>query len=135
MKLLNSRIHGMIDYAFDLVLLFAPAILNFSPVASGICYTFAVAHFVTSLCTKYELSLFKLIPFTVHGGLELAAALVLMATPWMAEFSAELAARNFYVVMGVALLGVWSTTDYKKTTTSQVKSGTIADELPFRRAS
>jgi hypothetical protein len=132
MKIINSRTHGVIDYVFDVVFLLAPSVFGFSAVASTLCYVVAGIHFLTSICTQYELSLVKLIPFPVHGGIEFAAAIILALMPWLAEFATEDAARNFFVASGVALFGVWLTTNYRSTRTTGVLEKN--DTLPFQKA-
>ena len=129
MKMLNSKVHGVIDYVVDIVFLLAPTVLGLSPLATTICYTVAGVHFLTSLCTQYELSLVKLIPFPVHGGIEFGAAIALVLMPWLAGISEEIYARNFFIASGVAIFGVWLTTDYHST--SKVGVTTRFDE--FRR--
>jgi len=65
------------------------------------------------LFTAYPLGAVKLVPFTVHGAIELILAPVLAILPWLARFSDMPVERNFFLVMAAALAGVWLVTDYK----------------------
>jgi len=132
MKIINSKIHGVIDYAFDVLFMAAPTLFGLSPTATAICYVVALGHFLTSLCTQYELSLFKLIPFPVHGGLELVASIAFVAMPWIAGIGEEVAARNFFIAAGAVLFGVWLTTDYEHARTAVV-TGYKDDEITWRK--
>ncbi len=133
MKYLNSRVHGLIDYALDFVLLIAPTVLGLSSTATTICYTVAALHFLTSVCTRYEYSLFKLIPFPVHGAIEFVASIALAAMPWIADFSGYVVDRNFFVLTGVALFAVWLTTNYGSLRSVNILKAT--DDMTFRKAS
>ena len=112
MKLLSPRIHGFIDYAVVALFLLAPTLFGFAGVAATLCYVLAAVHLVMSLLTAYPLGVVKLVPFPVHGALELAVAVGLVASPWLFGFSAVDAARNFYVAAGVAVSAVWLLTNY-----------------------
>ena len=113
MKILSPTVHGYLDYMAVLALLVAPALFDFSALAANTSYTLAVLYFVFSLCTAYPLGAFKLIPFTVHGGIELATAVLFIVLPWIVGFAPDDAARNFFIIAGVLLFAVWLVTDYK----------------------
>lgn len=133
MKVLNPRVHGVIDYAYIALFLFAPSVLEFSPLATGVSYTFAVALLGLSLLTAYPLGLVKMVPFPTHGALELAASLVLVLAPWLGDFQTEMVARNFFLGGGIALFAVWLTTDYRSE--QRVHRMEEFTEIPFRKAS
>lgn len=113
MKFLSPKIHGILDYAVILVLFIAPSLFNFPREASTVSYILGAAYVVLALTTAYPLGLAKLIPFTVHGTIELILSPFLVAMPWLARFSQHDPARYFFIVAGVALFFVWLTTDYK----------------------
>ncbi|MGC4000760.1 MAG: hypothetical protein QM767_26230 [Anaeromyxobacter sp.] len=113
MKLLNPRIHGYIDYVAVVGLALAPTLFGFMGVPATICYVLAAVQLGMSLITAYPVSVAKVIPFTVHGGIELLTALFLLAAPWIFAFADVLAARNFFIAAGVGLFLVYLVTDYK----------------------
>lgn len=113
MKFLSPKIHGFLDYAVILVLFIAPSILSFPKEAATVSYILGAAYVILALTTAYPLGLAKLIPFTVHGTIELILSPFLVAMPWLARFSGDASARYFFIVAGVALFFVWLTTDYK----------------------
>ncbi len=113
MKYLNPRVHGYIDYIAILFLFLAPSVIGFSGVPATLFYIIAIAYLAMALLTAYPLGLVKLIPFPVHGIIEIVAAIALVLLPWIAGFADVSAARNTYLFAGVVLFLVWLTTDYK----------------------
>ncbi|MDB5047621.1 MAG: uncharacterized protein JWO30_692 [Fibrobacteres bacterium] len=123
MKFLSPKIHGYLDYAVILLLLIAPSLFNFATEAARVSYVLAVLYLVMVLATAYPLGVFKVIPFTVHGAIELVLSPLLIALPWIARFNYDSHSRNFYIVAGVALFFVWLTTDYKAADAAYRKKG------------
>ena len=78
-----------------------------------LCYALAVVQLVMSLITAYPISVAKIVPFTIHGGVELATAVFLVLAPWLFDFARVDEARNFFVVAGIGLGLVYLVTDYK----------------------
>ena len=123
MKILSPRVHGYLDYGVVALLLLAPSLFGFAGVPATICYVLAVAHAAMTLLTAFPLGLAKIIPFSIHGAIELLASVFLLAAPWIFEFSAVPAARNFFVASGVALAVVWLITDYRSAYTTTTAYG------------
>jgi len=65
--------------------------------------------------TAFPLGMVKIIPFPIHGALELTAAIGLVLAPWLFGFQRAEAARWFYVVAGVAEAAVLVLTRYRTT--------------------
>jgi len=113
MKLVDPRIHGIIDYVMATALLLAPTIFAFSGRAATTAYAFGIFHIGTSLLTRYPLSLLNSIPFHLHGTIEKLMAVAVLVAPWLLGFSNQAAARNFFLGAGIALFAVIALTDYK----------------------
>jgi hypothetical protein len=113
MKLLTPKAHGFLDYLVDLAFVSAPFVLDYRGIPAVIGWTLAGVHFVMTIMTAFPMGVVKVIPFTVHGAIELLAALALIAIPFLAGFSSVAAPRNFFIVSGLAILVVWAITDYK----------------------
>ncbi|MGK3963367.1 hypothetical protein WMF38_04170 [Sorangium sp. So ce118] len=113
MKILSPRVHGYIDYAVAALFLLAPSLFGFSGLPETLCYILGAVHVAMTLLTAYPLGAAKVIPFPVHGGLEAAVAVFLVAAPWLFNFDEAAAARNFFLVSGVAVGLVWLITDYR----------------------
>lgn len=113
MHFLSPKYHSFIDIAAILALLIAPSAMDFPREAATTSYILAAAYAVLVALTAYPLGIAKVIPFTVHGTIELVLSPLLIAMPWLAGFSADEPARWFFVAMGAALFVVWLITDYK----------------------
>src|SRR3954471_11423309 len=116
MKILSPKAHGVIDYLFDALFVLAPSIFGFTDLtASNLCYVLAAGHFAMNVLTDYPLGAVQAISFRAHGNIEAIISLVILLAPWIGGFNlTDLAARNYFVVAGVLLLGVWSITDYRR---------------------
>jgi len=113
MKILSPRVHGYLDYLVVVVFLLAPTLFRLEGAPCKISYALAGIHLVLTLVTAFPLGLVKVIPFTVHGALELVVSIALVALPWLLGFAGNAPARNFYVAAGVVIFLVWLVTDYK----------------------
>lgn len=113
MKILSPRVHGYLDFVVVAAFALAPTLFNFSATPKNISYALAAVHLLLTLTTAFPFGVLKLIPFTVHGAIELIVVIALVAIPWIFGFAGEMAARNFYVGSAVVIFLVWLTTDYK----------------------
>jgi hypothetical protein len=115
MRLLSPKIHGYVDYVTSALFALAPMMFMIEGVPRAVmgCYVIAAALLLVSLMTRYPLGVVRLVPFTVHGALELIGAPVVAAYPWIAGFDHIPAARNFYVIAGLAVFLLWLITDYR----------------------
>ncbi len=67
------------------------------------------------ITTKFEFGLIKIIPFKIHGLIELIVSIVLMGVAfYLGNLEGDLS-RNFYLSFGIAVLITWLITDYKTT--------------------
>jgi hypothetical protein len=123
MKVLNPKIHGILDILVTIVLFIAPSIFHFRREAAATSYVLGAAYIVIILATAYQYGLVKLLPFTVHGAVELILSPFLIAMPWIAGFGYDMAGRDFFVVAGIALFIVWLLTDYKAADIAYGKKG------------
>src|SRR5438876_208678 len=114
MKILNPKVHGVLDYVVVVLFLAAPSVFGFAGMPAKLSYGLAGVHLLVTIFTKFPLGLVKLLPFTIHGLIEFVVSFALMATPWLLGFASDLSARNFYVGTGVLFLVVWVLTDYKQ---------------------
>ena len=110
---LSPRVHGFLDYGAIALLFLAPTLFGFGGVAAGILYVVAVAYLAMVLLTAYPLGVAKVIPFTTHGWVEAGLAAFFILAPFLFGFSDVPAARNFFLVAGIALVGVFFLTNYE----------------------
>lgn len=113
MKVLNARVHGYIDFAVVALFLLAPSVFGFGGTAQIVSYVVAAVHLGLTLLTAYPFGLLKLVPFPVHGVIELIVIPSLVALPWVLGFSDVPAARNFFLAAAGLVALVVALTNYK----------------------
>ncbi len=119
MKILNPKGHGVLDYLAVIAFWLAPRLLGFAETpAAVVSYVVGTAQLLMSLATIYPLSLVKIIPFPVHGAIELIVSFGLAAAPWIFRFSDLGNARNFFVIAGLGLFLIWTMTNYQAANTT-----------------
>lgn len=109
-KLLTPRTHGILDYVTVVLFALAPSVLGLEGLPATMSYALAAIHLVMTLVTAFPLGVASVVPFPLHGMVELAVAVMLLA---LGLFLFEGTARVFYLVMGVVIALVWATTDYQ----------------------
>jgi SPW repeat-containing protein len=89
LKMINSRVHGAIDYVVGILLILAPYLLGFADgsAAQLVPQILGALVLVMSLLTAYEFSLAKVIPYRIHLGVDVVQALLLIASPWLFGFA------------------------------------------------
>lgn len=113
MKFINPKVHGVLDYLAVVFLFAAPSLFGYSGQAATLAYAAAILQLSLSLMTAYPLGVFKAIPFPIHGMIELSLGLFLAISPWVFGFDEFAAPRNLYLLTGLGLFGIWTTTNYE----------------------
>jgi hypothetical protein len=111
--MITSRAHGILDYLTVLIFALAPTLLTLSEMATILAYTLAAVHLLMTLFTGFSLSLIKIIPFQIHGYVELIVGLILAVGPWLTGGFFSPTGQLFFGVMGIVILIVWTLTTYK----------------------
>lgn len=89
MKFISSKVHGILDYIVAVLLFFAPIIFGFQSVGGAavmVPMILGIALAIYSLCTQYELGVFKLIDFQYHLAVDVFAAVFLAVSPFLFGF-------------------------------------------------
>ncbi len=113
MKVITPRAHGYLDFLTVAIFLLAPTLLGLSQLPAMLAYILAVVHLIVTLTSDFPFGAFKLIPFTIHGWIERIVGPSLIALPFIAGFSNEEIARNFYIAIGLVIIVVGFLTDYQ----------------------
>ncbi|MDQ2869378.1 MAG: hypothetical protein M3S32_01455 [Acidobacteriota bacterium] len=112
MRILDARIHGLLDLAAVAAFLLGPLLFGLGGNPAAISYTLAVVHLVMTLLTRFPMGRWKRIPFVVHGIVELVVGIFLLILPSIAGYAPGSPARRFYMIMGAFILVVWALTAY-----------------------
>ena len=106
-------VHGVLDYLTCAFFALAPSLFRLDGAYATICYVLAAGYLVVSLLTNMPLGVARVIPFPVHGKLELVSGLVFVASPWLFGFAeANETARNLFAGAGLVFLVVYLLTDW-----------------------
>ena len=89
MRFLPSRVHGVIDYLWGIALLATPWLFGFADVtaAKWLAVIFGVGAILYSLVTDYQLGALRILPMTLHLGLDGLAGAFLAVSPWLFGFA------------------------------------------------
>lgn len=109
MKLTPTQ-HAWLDYLTVIIFAIAPMLLGLSGVAAILSYLLAGVHLAVTLLTAFPGGMWPVIPFRLHGLIEMVVGPALLAVPWLLGFTGN--AQMFYSAMGVVVLLVWAITDY-----------------------
>jgi len=112
MRILDARIHGVLDFVTVAVLLLGPLLFGLGGSPAAIAYSLAAIHLLMTLLTRYPMGIWKTIPFVVHGIVELIVGIFLLILPTIQGYAPGSPARRFYMVVGAMILIVWALTRY-----------------------
>jgi hypothetical protein len=112
MRILDARIHGVLDLITVVLFLVGPLVFGLGGSPAAIAYTLAIVHLVMTLLTRFPMGRWPVIPFPVHGIVELIVGVALLILPSYAGYSPGSPARRFYLGMGAVILVVWALTAY-----------------------
>jgi hypothetical protein len=89
MRILPTRVHGVLDYTVGLFLIGAPWLLGFDygGAETVVFVIFGVTAIFYSLFTDYELGVARMLNMRIHLLLDIAAGLFLAASPWLFGFA------------------------------------------------
>lgn len=123
MRVIGAFAHGVIDYAMVIMLAVGPSVAGFRGRQALFCYGLALVHFLLTIITRFPLGVSKSLPFPIHGAIELVVAILLIILPWLANFSAGVHSRDFFIAIGVLIFVIWLLTDYR----SRRSAGRVVD--------
>ena len=115
MRVLSARIHGYLDFVLIAILVIGPFAVGLGGTPALISWLLAALHLIVTLATRFPMGVWRVIPFVVHGLIELAVAAFFAALPFTGGYSPGSPARRFYVTMAAFVFLVWVLTDYRAT--------------------
>ena len=101
-KLISRQAHGVADYSYAALFAVAPELVGFTDeeTAARLSRLVSGGVLLTSLFTRYELGLVRLVPFKAHLAADVAVGLLTLSAPFCCGFSRNKKARNFFVGLG-----------------------------------
>jgi hypothetical protein len=109
---ITAQLHGIIDYATVLLLWLSPSLVPFAAFTANFTYALGGVHLLLTLLTKFPLGVIKLIPFPLHGKVELLVSIVLAAFSVYLFTQVGTVDGVYYLVFAGVVFGLWKVTDY-----------------------
>lgn len=89
MGIINTRLHGILDYLVGILLIIIPLAV-FGTADSGgevwVPVALGISTLIYSLFTDYEFGIFRKIKMSAHLTLDVLSGMVLMTSPWVFDF-------------------------------------------------
>lgn len=126
MKFIDSKIHGILDYLVVLFLAISPVVFDLPENTAIFTYCLGAIHLLLTIATRFELGIIKIIPFSIHGWIELAVSIALVACAFYFGSIEGANARTFYLLVAGAIFLVWLFTNYHSYPKSDRKSSVSA---------
>jgi hypothetical protein len=101
-KPISRQLHGIADYLYAPLTIAAPKLASFEneDKAGMLCQVLGGGVLASTLLTRAEWGMIRLIPFKAHLALDVAVSLFTLAAPWIFGFSKNTRARNTFLAMG-----------------------------------
>lgn len=95
--------HGFTDYTYIPLVASAPYLVGFSEnkTATTLCYVLSSTILASSLVTRAEWGVFKLVPYKAHLVLDVVGGLAGLSAPWLFGFAKDRKARNTFIAAGL----------------------------------
>lgn len=114
MKPITPAIHTVVDVLFCVAMALAPTLLRFGGTPATLCYAVAGGYFAFSMVTNTPTAPIRIVPFKVHGGVEIVAGLGLLAAPWLFGFAGIANAKGWFIATGVVTFVVFALTQWRE---------------------
>ena len=118
-KPITPKRHGAIDYGFLVVGLVGPSLLGLNGAARVVFGLLALAQGTLNAFTDHPLALKRVVPFRLHGRLELGGLPIYVVLPIVTGALEGARAYALYFGAGAVLLAVYVLTDWKATDTNR----------------
>jgi hypothetical protein len=101
MRIIPTRIHGLLDYSVSILVITIPWLLRFSGpnTATYVLVVLGITSILYSLITDYEWGAIKVISMPLHLLIDLVSGCLLAVSPWLLGFSK-------YIYLPHLLLGI-----------------------------
>ncbi len=105
MRVLSTRVHGIMDYVLGVLLLASPYLFGFATggVKQWLPMILGIAVIGISLLTRYEWGALRVIPMPVHLTIDGLSGALLAVSPWLFGFSGIVFVPH--LVLGLIELG------------------------------
>ena len=111
MKIINTKVHGVLDYLMGILLIASPWILNFADgtAAQYVPIALGITMIIMSILTDYELGVVKTLSMKTHLTIDLISGIFLAASPWLFNFDERVYLPH--LILGILEIGAAIMTD------------------------
>jgi hypothetical protein len=111
MRLINTKAHGYYDYLLSALLFLSPWVFHYNHDSAAYLTAVSIAFYlcILALLSRFELSIYKLLPMRIHFWCDYFAGILLAVSPWLFSFS-DLVYKP-HLVFGISLVVVAVLTD------------------------
>lgn len=113
MKIISSKLHGILDYVVVIFLLASPSLFKMEGNLCSFTYALAAIHFSLTIFTKFESGIIRVIPFPLHGLIEFFVAVALTLVSFWFNKNGNSLGYYYYLYFAIALMLVFILTDFK----------------------
>jgi hypothetical protein len=111
MRIISSKVHGVLDYSVGMFLIIVPWLAGFARqgAETWVPVFLGAAALLYSMFTNYELGRFKIILFKTHLVIDFLSGMLLSASPWLFDFKEQVYWPHLilgFLEMAVVLLSV-----------------------------
>lgn len=107
-KFIPTKVHGVLDYIVAIALILAPMIFGFASVGGAAVFIpviLGIGLFLYSLFTRYEWGVVKVIGMPYHLIVDVAASVLLLASPFIFGFANQpLNVWLPHVIVGITVI-------------------------------
>jgi hypothetical protein len=89
MKIISTKVHGVLDYLMGILLIASPWLLGFAngTAAQWVPVALGIVMLLMSLMTNYEAGAAKVIGMRMHLTMDVLSGFFLAASPWLFNFN------------------------------------------------
>lgn len=116
MKIISSKMNGVLDYATSAFLLLSPTLFKMEGNLCTIAYVLGVVHLCLTVLTDFEVGIIKVIPFRIHGLIEVAVSLGLAVLAFWFYNNANEFGFYFFMALAIIIMIIFILTDFRTKT-------------------
>lgn len=123
MRLISTKVHGVLDYLMGVLLIASPWLFNFArgEAETVIPVILGAGVILYSMMTAYEYGLSSIISMRTHLMLDLVSGIFLAVSPWLFGFSEYVYLPH--LILGILEIGAALTTERVPSTTPARRTG------------
>ena len=121
MKIISPKVHGILDYLTVVFLALSPTLFKMEGTLCYMTYALAAIHFILTALTNFEYGIVRVIPFRIHGLIEIIVSVILLGIAFYFNGQGSVLGFYFYVLLAIVILIVFLLTSFRGATQERIK--------------